>query len=193
MSKDAVATMGGLLPDDTSGRDAVHVAVFSAFASVPLVPGQDVTIVHQGEKDIEVGLVGDKVAVVDPFLKGRVRPGQRFWAYLYPRTITALSHRWSHPALEDAQSAYSPPSAKLDSEQWIRKFADSIPLHYDTIMEGADDWIASKKAGNYGEYLCFGGLLEGEYVPDEFWPHYEIVRGTTVEEDHRGSFFTCSC
>lgn len=191
--KDAVATMGGLLPDETSGRDAVHVAVFSAFSAVPLSPGQDVTIVHQGDRDIEVGLVGDKVAVVDPFLKGRVEPGRRFWAYLYPRTITALSHRWSHPELEDGTATYAPPSAKLTSEQWIRKFADTIPLHYETLMNGADDWVASKKRGSYGDYLCFGMLLEGEYVPDEFWPHYEVVRGTTVEEDHRGSFFTCSC
>lgn len=90
MAKDAVATMGGVLPDDTFGRDAVHVAVFSAFSAVPLGPRQDVSIIAQGEKDVEVGPLGDTVAIVDPFLSYWVTPGQRFWAYLYPRTITAL-------------------------------------------------------------------------------------------------------
>lgn len=193
MSKDAVATMGSILPDDTSGRDAVHVAVFSAVAAVRLFPGQNITITNHGEKDTEVAPIGDPVAIVDPFLTAPVQPGERFWAYLYPRTITALSHRWSHPAFEDATTTYSPPSEKLASEQWIREFADLIPLHYDTIMQGADDWVASKKGGDYGEYLCFGGLLEGASVPDAFWPHYQIVRGTIVEQNHRGSFFTCSC
>jgi hypothetical protein len=197
MAKDAVATMGDFLPDDTSGRDAVHVAVFSAVSSVKLRAGQDVAIVHQGEKDIEVGPVGQTVAIVDPFLKGVVRPGERFWAYLYPRTITALSHRWSHPSLEDAATTYVTPSDKLASEQWIRDFAERVDLAYRVLMEGADNWVAiktgSKKSSYYDEYLCFGGLLEGKSVPDEFWPHYEAVTGRAVEKDHRGSFFTCSC
>lgn len=193
MSKDAVATMGYILPGDTAGRDAVHVAVFSAFAAVKVKPGQHVGIVHQGDKDIEVGLVGDKVAIVDPFLEAPVRPGERFWAYLYPRTITALSHRWSHPALEQTDTTYAAPSAKLVSEQWIRNFADSVGLGYQPLMDGAAEWVESKKRSSWGEYLVYGGLLEGESVPDEFWPHYEVVTGTTVEENHRGSFFSCSC
>ena len=191
--KDAVATMGGVLPDDASGRDAVHVAVFSAFASVKLFPGQDIGIVSRGPVDAEVGTLATLIAIVDPFLKSAVMPGQRFWAYLYPRTITGLSHRWSHPAFEATDTVYAVPSAKLASEQWVRQFADSVRLHYDTLMEGADEWVASKKAGAYGEYLCFGGLLEGETVPDAFWPHYEVLRETSVEDDFRGSFFTCSC
>jgi hypothetical protein len=80
-----------------------------------------------------------------------------------------------------------------ESEQWIRNFANRVSLHYDVLMEGAADWVRSKQAGEWGDYLCFGGLLEGESVPDEFWTHYEAVTGEKVEEDHRGSFFTCSC
>lgn len=79
------------------------------------------------------------------------------------------------------------------AEKWIREFAGQIPLDYRTLMDGADEWVRDKEQGGYGEYLCFGGLLEGEYVPDEFWTHYEIVRGVEVKEGHRGSFFTCSC
>lgn len=58
--KDAVATMGALLPEDAAGRDAVHVAVFSARAPVKLFPGQDVGLV-----DAEAVEHGDMV--VSPY------------------------------------------------------------------------------------------------------------------------------
>jgi|HubBroStandDraft_4_1064222.scaffolds.fasta_scaffold152699_1 hypothetical protein len=187
MAKDAVATMGGILPDDVSGRDAVHVAVFSAVASVPVRPGQRIGIIHQSDTDIEVGLVGDKVAIVDPFLNAPVRPGERFWAYLYPRTITALSHRWTHPALEQTTTAYSTPSAKLRAENWLRGFAGTAELPYDEMMWGAKAHLKN------GYYFCDGGKWEGFGFPDEFWDHYEVVTGEKVESDDRGTFFTCSC
>ena len=79
------------------------------------------------------------------------------------------------------------------SEAWIRQFAQSVGLDYETMMSGAREWVASRASGVDGEYLCFGGLLEGESVPDEFWPHFESVTGTKVPEEHQGSFFACSC
>jgi hypothetical protein len=189
MAKDAVATMGNILPDDAAGRDAVHVAVFSAFSAVKLRPGQDIAIIHQGEKDVEVAPMGDTVAIVDPFLNGAVMPGDRFWAYLYPRTITALSHRWSHPALEEktASTIYVPPALMLASEKWLREFADRAGLSYQALLMGADDYIKT------GEYLCQGGKWEGFSTPKEFWPHYEAVTGLKIDDDYKGNFFTCSC
>lgn len=192
MMKDAVATMGGLLPDETSGRDAVHVAVFSAFAAVKLYPGQDIAVIHQGDIDIEVAPLGTAIAIVDPFLKVAVQPGERFWAYLYPRTITALSHRWSHPALEEVKSVYSPPAAKLGSELWLTNFCHSYnneDYNFDmmAILKNIFD-------GHYDddEYLTILGRDESGPIPTEVWHHASIVFGKPVPAQHP-TYFSCSC
>lgn len=185
--KDAVATMGGLLPDDAGGRDAVHVAVFSAHSAVPLFPSQRVAIVSSGEQDTEVSPLGECCGIVDPFLMTAVKPGERCWIYLYPRTITALSHRWSHPAFEVTAAVYVAPSRKLTSEKWIREYADRLNLAYVDLMDGAAEWLRD------GEWLCQGGKLEGESTSDEFWSHYGIVTQTLVAPDKRENFFTCAC
>jgi hypothetical protein len=60
-------------------------------------------------------------------------------------------------------------------------------------MDGADNWVASADGKWGGEYLCLGGLLEGMSVSDDFWPHYERVKGVTVPEEMKSNFFTCAC
>lgn len=185
VATDALATLGTII-DETAGRDAIHLAVEPVVAVEKLFPGQ-----HVGFVDGGVGTKGAPIGIVDPFITGFVAPGQHFWLVVYPRTITSLRHVWEHPAFTAAED--QPKASENTSEQWIRDWAAGIPLAYDTVMEGAREWVASQRSGGWGEYLNFGGLLEGESVPDAFWPHYEAVTGETVDENHRGSFFTCSC
>lgn len=191
--KDAVATMGGILPEDAAGRDAVHVAVFSAHSAMRVFPGQDVAIVAEGEVDTEVSLVGDSLcAIVDPFLRRPVEPGERFWAYLYPRTITALAHRWSHPAFEKAETSYAPPSARLESELWLMRFcANYDDKNYNFSMM---DTLRSIFDGTYedGEYLTVLGTDEKGAIPHEVWTHASVVFGKPVPR-RKPTYFTCSC
>lgn len=159
-------------------RDAIHIAVAPVVAAETLQPGQHVGLNADGKADGEVKPIG----VIDPFLKSTVRRGSTVWLFLYPNTITSLRHEWIHPAFDGLQAP-----EMSESERWIRDFADSVQLRYDVVMQGAADYV------DCGDYLCFGGLLEGESVPDEFWAHYEKVTGKKVAEEDRGSFFTCSC
>jgi hypothetical protein len=189
---DALATLGTII-DDTQARDAIHLAVEPVIAAHNMDAGAHVGLLDDGRAS---EFASKHLGIVDPFLTDGVVAGERFWLVVYPRQITSLRHVWVHPDFA------APPETTIKvefvdsmspSEKWIRDFADRVSLHYDVVMDGARDWVDSKKRGEWGEYLCFGGLLEGESVPEAFWPHYEAVTGEQVHEDHRGSFFTCSC
>ncbi len=190
MTKDAVATMGAILPDDAGGRDAVHVAVVSAVAGERLAPGDDVGFEMPMQPGENVTTRKDKpLGIVDPFIKGRINEGERFWLYLYPRTITGLNHHWTHPAFPDAKpdAVYAPPTQKLASMRYIDDLAGNYGFTGERMIEAAKEWVESE------EYWCEGGTFEGEHVPDEFWTHYERVTGTSVDHDQKRSFFTCAC
>ena len=191
MAKDAVATMGAVLPDDAGGRDAVHVAVFSAVSEGPIRPGTSVGIVKHGERDSVVSVsCSELIGIVDPYITKVIKPGQRFWVYLYPRTITALSHKWSHPAFEAADSSYVPPSQKLISEKWLRDFCgrNNIP-DYETFMQAVQDQL-----GNGEDYIFISGQDASGDIPAEMWEHVSNVLGShKVDADKLPKYFSCSC
>jgi hypothetical protein len=191
--KDAVATMGAVLDDDVGGRDAVHVAVISVIAGRVLYPGTNVGLLSQhesGEYVVADGFDGMvPIGIVDPFLKAEVRPNERFWLYLYPRTIKSLHHQWTHPAFPDEESGtiYITPAQKLASTKWIEAFAGKYGFTGGRMVAAAGEWVKS------GDYWSEGGTFEGETIPDEFWTHYERVTGQSVDHDKKESFFSCSC
>lgn len=163
----------GRLVEWEGAKDAVHIAICPVTAGEDLLPGQRVefwngnTHVRHAEKR--------SVGIIDPFLDKPVIKGQRCYLCLYPGSITSLRHDWSHPAFTS------------DSEQWIRDFAERMDLTYNRLMAGAAEYLKS------GQYLVGGSNLEGEYVPEEFWTHYEIVTGEKVPHDERNNFFSCAC
>jgi len=192
--KDAVATMGGLLPDDVGGRDAVHVAVFSARSGHRLLPGQTVGLKAMfNERDADVVPDVGGIGIVDPFLGGAVPPGERFWVYLYPRTITGLSHAWTHPAFEETGTSYATPANKISSEEWLRTWCEgSGGPGYEAVMAKA-----AKVADGIGDsfdddYMHFDGQDAHGEIPDEFWDHAEVVLGRPIQ-GQRAKYFSCSC
>ena len=197
MTKDAVATMGGILPDDAGGRDAVHVAVVAVMAQTVLAPGQHVGLsgLAPNGDHFASARAPEKIGIADPFIAGKIAKGNRFWLYLYPRTITALSHRWSHPAFPDAKAdaIYVAPGSKLASEQWLKDYAEEIDTGYNMLMDAADRWV---RTGDYfygADQGGYHGQFEGVSTHPDFWNHYERVRGQKIEDERRENFFTCSC
>lgn len=169
--------MLGLLIEGEAKRDAIHVALAPVTSDEILNPGQRVSLV-EGSSDKVKASNANTVGIVDPFLKGTVQPGQRFWLCLYCKTVTSLRHQWTHPAFPEEVIVGSDSSV-----QWIRRYAADLGFSYDEIMDGAREHLAS------GDHMSTGDNDVG--TDPEFWTHFEIVTGRKVEG--RPSFFSCSC
>ena len=89
--------LGKLIVDGERRRDAVHVAVAPVTAVERLAPGAHVGFVSANDRE-RVGTSRTPIGVVDPFLQEEVQPGERFWLFLYPNSVTSLRHVWTHPA-----------------------------------------------------------------------------------------------
>jgi hypothetical protein len=96
--------LGQLIEDGDRRRDAIHIAVAPVTAAERLAPGQHVGLIREGGTEL-VGPCEQPIGIVDPFLAGAVEPGQRFWLFLYPGTVTSLRHIWTHPAFTAAAAA----------------------------------------------------------------------------------------
>ena len=92
MAEQYTPNIGELCRDDAK-RDAIHFAVAPVEAVMDLRPGEHVGV-NQGHASRDFTPVG----IVDPFFRGEIKEGQRFWLFLYPNTITNLRHVWTHPA-----------------------------------------------------------------------------------------------
>lgn len=188
--RDAVATMGTILPDEIKEgtRDAVHVACIAVTAKAVLKPGMPV--------DRDGDIIGKAVGIADPFVTKRILPGQRFWLYLFPRTITGLNHHWSHPDFPEKTpdeiviytEHYQPMrDEKATAEQWLRTWAGSTSdcPGYETLMEILEH-------NSIDEHTVNSGDLEiSADIPDEFWDHYETMTGRRFVR--RPSRFSCAC
>ena len=96
--------LGQLVPEGERRRDAIHIAVAPVTAAAFLTPGQQVGLIAENDTEL-VGPCDRNIGIVDPFLSEAVQPGQRFWLFLYPGTVTGLRHVWMHPAFTKAATA----------------------------------------------------------------------------------------
>lgn len=98
---DTLTTLGKVLAH-AMPRDAVHVAVMCCTAAETLRPGQHIGIEFDKAMAPTIAGVPHTVGIVDPFLTRPVLTGQKFWLFLYPNTVTGMTHHWQHPEIPDA-------------------------------------------------------------------------------------------
>lgn len=186
VATDALETLGTAPIPETSGRDAIHLAVEPSIAAERLMPGERVGFVDGG-----MGRTAKSVGIVDPFLDTSVEKGQRFWLVLFPRQITSLRHVWSHPDFEERAEATI--DGKDHSEAWIRAYVQRVDCPgYEELMGRAMDH-AKGRTGWDEEYLHFDGSDAHGDIDPLFWHHFEIVTGATVPDRLKAKFFSCSC
>jgi len=179
-------------------RDAIHIAVAPVIAHETLAAGDHVGFVA-GSTEQVAKRGTTPIGVVDPFLTQYVAPGERFWLFLYPYTISSLRHDWTHPAFERSEPVpvATPADPKAESEAWLRKFAAECGVGYDWLMESA---LEKATRGGYG-------LNSHHDMPDvaftksaEAWRHFAIVTGVAVDPewltgdaDSSEAMFYCGC
>lgn len=150
-------------------RDAIHLAVVPITATEKVYPGQHLTA--EGRAN------GISVGICDPFLPGPVMIGQSFWLVLYPRTITSLSHTWTHPAFPE----------KRVSEEWLHTRAERLGVTYRELIEALDESYGAEDG-----FIGFGIEIEGDRdIEPELWEHAEKVLGRKFI--HRPTYFRCAC
>jgi hypothetical protein len=194
--------IGQLAPAEAQ-RDAIHIAVLPVTCDERLYPGDRVTLVP-GSADVVRETADDAdpgLGIVDPFLSRRgVRPGERFFVFLLPNTVTGMRHHWSHPAFDSAEPAPAPapvtpsraptPQERREAEEWLRKFADRWGMDYHSMRRAAedgDDFITAHGRDFHGP--------ENEGGEDaDFWHYLQVATGRSFSEAHRqGITWTCSC
>lgn len=187
--KETLETLGTIL-DGEAKRDAIHIAVAPVVAQETLWPGENVG----ADGTTNSTLVG----IVDPFLKDRVKKGERFWLFIYPKKIDSLRHVWTHPEFADESTLSEADELKVaqvidnldgSSRKWIEEFADKLGRSYDQLMKDAEVWLTT------GEYIQDNSESYKSYYDEfeEFWERYEKITGKKVLDGEKESFFTCSC
>lgn len=183
MSKEQV-TLGKILGPEAK-RDAVHVAIAPVVAAEDLLPGSHVGL---DEERCACYRAEEKLGVVDPFLKEPVKPGQRFYLFLYPNTITSLRHEWTHPAFGPS---YPPVGSREESERWLMDYAKRLNTLDRTPEDALRRLIDGLKSGDFHSYgsevWSLGDLEDAEELKE----HAERYLGIKI---NYGDFsFSCGC
>jgi hypothetical protein len=177
----------GQLRTGNEPRDAIHVAVAPVIAKRMLSPGTPITFVDDDQITVDICPWPLSVGIVDPFLKKPVNPGDRFWMFVNPNTITSLRHDWTHPAFKgEPELGYN----KATSEAWLRDFCNNNDCPgYETVIEGIKGHNPNIRID--ADYFSLYDMDGHASIPPEFWDHVEVVLGHKVL--HKPNTFSCSC
>lgn len=182
----------GQLVDKDAQKDAAHVAVAPVTAATDLTPGSAIGFV--GDDPELVGLDAEElIGVVDPFIRGMVRKGDRFWMCLYPESVVVLRHDWTHPAFADRVN-------KSESLAWFDKWAQTLGYEYKTgadVVRAITKWLNgdNKDRWDSGELFGFNSPsdLEEDLSQFNIWKHYEILTGIKPDPYKKSNLISFCC
>lgn len=185
----------GQIIDATHHRDAVHFAIAPVQAVGKLYPGMDIGLI---DDSIHAGACTKPIGIVDPFLKAIVMPGEWFYMFLYPLTVTGMRHEWMHPAFADNPAtpigetlvnALASEGTAVASIAWMKDFAEAVGLSYMEALQAGKDM-----ADNPNYSFCFGDDTNSEIANeknDDFWIHFENITGRKRPTHH--TYWRCAC
>ncbi len=192
----------GKLLDETARRDAVHIAVLPVTtADKNVYPGVRVKLLA-GTTDQVVRCINyddPGIGIVDPFLAEEaldgfsIKPGQRFWVFLNPNTVTGMRHSWEHPVIDRTEIL-------SEAETWLRRFADRWGMDYENMIETASDPDQENDEWGPQNYItAVGRNLHGAHELNDgeeelFWQNLALLTGKSYDQDHRAKIcWTCTC
>ncbi len=173
----------GHIITDHQERDAAHIAVAPIIAAASMSPGEHVGLSDEGSA---VPNHPRPIGVIDPFLRDRVRKGEKCWLFMYPNTITSLCHEWEHPAFAKQEAKKQ---SRSESEIWMRHWAVCHMGEDYYGMRSEDEAFA--RAINAGHTLSVGPHEDArDHIDDEWWSHWEKITGQAGKRDES---FSCGC
>lgn len=168
-------------------RDAVHIAVIPVIAAEPLVPGDSVCLVEGESITVKRCYADVRLGVVDPFITSNIEPGDEFYLFLEPGSITSLRHNWEHSAFEP-KTEINPD--KIHAKKVLEAISENCGMSLDEMMEAANRWA------DYSEYTFenteqYKNLTINEWK--NFWEAYQIYAKRNISKNQQQNFFTCAC
>lgn len=193
VTTDALETLG-MIHYREEHRDAIHLAVEPVEAGDYFNPG-DHAVIRDGKAfkpRVDFGGVEQSFGIVDPFLPRAVKPGERFWFVLNPRTITSLRHVWEHPAFQDSIQPIS--NVAVDSihpaftvaEDSIHPISASIPVVITPSGLGVEECVLKsrneQKAEAYAWISKFADSLSNPRDENDDYDSYGSYGTVSAEE-----------
>lgn len=187
--KDAQFLLGSKLNKEEADRDAVHIAVLPCVAAGRLSAGMPVKVnrvTGMAEYDIV-----QAVGIVDPFLSEPIFPGDKFFVWLTPNTITGLQHRWTHPVIDDMlEEDVSPITASRHGAiAKINECANACGVTFDFLIDAAKEYNENNETTHMGSNSQYSDYDDWK----GFWRAFTTYTGETVKDDTYWAPFRCTC
>jgi hypothetical protein len=130
----------GKEPAELGAKDAIHTAIVAVRAGSPIKPGQ-----RCGPNEHREFVPNEKgPGVADPFRTGHIARGASFWLILSQDEVPNVRHVWEHPTVD-----FSPPDHEAKKNTTLQKYADSLGVTYEQLMDAAASVVASDRPAVY--------------------------------------------